>query len=206
LNKFEFEISEIEDLKVLCKKRYYLLKENNVIITPKLCLELHYGDYIYWCGPLRHLWCWSFENHHSTQKKEVDTRSRNLGITSFNNNFLFTELTYNVLDFQKLIETKNNCSEYTVLKIDKKIIQKNSVIELKNGKIGVVSSIYKFPTDVVLEIYMVHCINDELGVFLIVDKIKKKPKKINLLDLKAIFTFEKKNDRVILLNKVYLIN
>jgi hypothetical protein len=53
---------------------------------------------------------------------------------------------------------------------------------------------------------MVHCINDELGVFLIVDKIKKKPKKINLLDLKAIFTFEKKNDRVILLNKVYLIN
>jgi hypothetical protein len=202
--QFDFEKEEIDYLKFLCKKRYFLLLDNQVKITPKLCLEQHYGDYIYFCGPLRYLWCWSFENHHSTQKKEVELRSRNLGITSFNNNFLFTELNYNQLHFEKLIETGKTCSCYKILKIDKKIIQKNSVIELTNGKIGVVSSIYKFPTNVVLEIYMLDVISDELGIFLYVEKIKKKSKKIYLFGLKAIYNVEQKNNKTILLNKVYL--
>jgi hypothetical protein len=204
LNQYEFDNQEIENLKFLCKKRYFLLLNNLVKITPKLTLEQHYGDYIYFCGPLRYLWCFSYENHHSTQKKEVDTRSRNLGITSFNNNFLFTTLTYNILKFENLISTTTNCSCYKILKIDKKIITKNSIIELTNQKIAIVSEIYKLRNSVILKINLLEVFIDEIGLFLYVNKINKKSKNIYLFGLKAIFNVEKKNNRIILLNKVYL--
>jgi len=180
--------------------------DNNVIVTPKLCLEIHYSDYIYFCGPLRHQWCWSFENHHSSQKLDVEIKSRNLGITSFNHNFLFTELKYNIILFQNFIKKIENIFEYKILKIDKKIIHKNSVIEMDDNKIAFITNIYKLPNDkVVLKIYLLDVILDDLGIFLFINKIDKNSNLIDLSRLKAIYTVEKKNGKTILFNKVYLV-
>jgi hypothetical protein len=66
-------------------------------------LEVHYSQYIKALGPLNAYWTFSYENHHQKIKLDVEKRSKNVSVTSFNLNYLFIETLYNQLACRKLI-------------------------------------------------------------------------------------------------------
>jgi hypothetical protein len=81
--KKEISNDDILLLEFLVKNRLKILVENRIKIMPKSALEIHFGEYIRWLGPIRFFSTFKFENHHSQLKKEVEIKSKNLAITFF---------------------------------------------------------------------------------------------------------------------------
>jgi len=205
LMNFEFYKEDLKYLNYLIKERFKNLVQNNIIITPKCLLQIHYSFYIKLCGSLRYWWCFPLENHHSKQKKDVELKSRNIAITSFKNNFMFYEYIYNKIIFKKILNSNKKFREFLSIELDGKILKNGIIIEI-NNQIAKILKIYQIMLSkkIVLKVELLNFEKDDLGIYIVIIRNTNNFKFIYLKQITSIFNILKKGNQEFLVTKTQL--
>jgi hypothetical protein len=122
LNQNEFNDSDLFFLENFIKERIKLYSKNNLKIVPKTLLTKHFPYYIRELGPIKFFTSFIYENHNHVMKRDVSPTSKNLAITSLQNNFSFFEYEKS-LTIPKTIFYTNNLSEVDYIKISNHLVK-----------------------------------------------------------------------------------
>jgi len=159
------------DLKILdfnTKEIFKIYVKNKIKIFPKTLLTKHYCEYITFLGPIRYFSTFSFENHHSTIKKEVEKRSKNIAITAFFLNFNFVEYNSNNFILNKVVNENKYYIQYRNIHFNDKTIDENCSVDLlENKNIGKIVSIWRRKSDneIILNSMVLEIEKDNLGIY-----------------------------------------
>jgi hypothetical protein len=221
--KKEISNEDIILLEFLVKERLKILVDKKIKIMPKSALEIHFGEYIRWLGPIRYFSTFKFENHHSQLKKEVDLRSKNLAITytifffffikvkfksAFNLNYMFYSYDAYKIKINEISLKNNNLMEFESFFFNNHLIDKNCCIEVeeeKNKKIGKIESIFKFNGVIIFKVKILKILEDKIGIFYLVDLTNSPDltKFVLFKEVKVFFKMLVKNNLIFLVKLIY---
>ena len=154
-------------------------------------------------GCLKNHSTFCYENHHQYCKKDVESKSRNLSITSFNLNSNFIETDILNIQLGKLMKENNFSKEYAKIILNSNVFETYEcgiIIEKKN--FGIISNIIILEQikKIIFQLDLYTVENDDYEIMKIIKENKRQRKYIDLCYVEKIYNIFNVNGSFFLMN------